>query len=106
MSDVLRYLVVQHFGVLFPVSALAGWMGPDTVSPRAEEESVHPSGQPRRHRAARARALLVVGVLGALMLAAPGVAGAASGALGTPHPAKGSPVTLGMISDGGSGLVE
>jgi branched-chain amino acid transport system substrate-binding protein len=70
-----------------------------------EEESVHPSARTGRSRAVLARAALAVGVLGAVSLAVPGGAGAASGALGTPRPASGTPVTLGMISDGGSGTV-
>jgi branched-chain amino acid transport system substrate-binding protein len=70
-----------------------------------EEESVHPSGRTGRSRAALAGAVLAAGVLGAAALAVPGVAGGTSSALGTPHRATGSPVTLGMISDGGSGTV-
>lgn len=43
-------------------------------------------------------------VLAALVVAVPGEAGAAAG-LGPQHRATGSPVTLGMISEGGSGTV-
>jgi len=70
-----------------------------------EEESMHPSGRTGRSGAALANAVLAVGLLGVVSLAVPGIAGGASSTLGTPHPATGSPVTLGMISDGGSGTV-
>jgi len=66
---------------------------------------VHPSGRTCRSYAALALAALVAGALAVAPLAVAGVAGAASNALGTPRPASGSAVTLGMISDGGSGTV-
>ena len=66
---------------------------------------MHPSGRTCRSYAALALAALVAGALAVAPLAVAGVAGAASNALGTPRPASGSAVTLGMISDGGSGTV-
>jgi branched-chain amino acid transport system substrate-binding protein len=57
------------------------------------------------HRARR----LVAGVgtlaVATMAMSSGGVAGASSSALGTPDPATGAPVTIGMISDGGSGTV-
>jgi branched-chain amino acid transport system substrate-binding protein len=56
-----------------------------------------------------ARGLLVAsaffGAAVSTMLPQLASSGAAPGAFGTPHSAKGSPVLLGMISDGGSGTV-
>ena len=62
-------------------------------------------------RRGRVHSVWRLSVLFALVLAAvptllpPLASGAAPGALGTPHPATGSPVLLGLISDGGSGIV-
>ncbi|HEY6427642.1 MAG TPA: ABC transporter substrate-binding protein [Acidimicrobiales bacterium] len=55
--------------------------------------------------------ILVAGALAAMFFAVPGPADAAAratndrGSLGSPHPAIGRAVTVGMISDGGSGTV-
>jgi branched-chain amino acid transport system substrate-binding protein len=67
--------------------------------------SLGPAG---RRAATAVNAFLAIGVIGATTLGtgliAPGVAGASS-ALGSAHAAAGSPVTVGMISDAGSGAV-
>jgi branched-chain amino acid transport system substrate-binding protein len=60
------------------------------------------------HRSIRRRALAGLGVLSmaSLAVASGSVAGASSSsALGKPDPAKGKPVVVGLISDGGSGTV-
>jgi branched-chain amino acid transport system substrate-binding protein len=60
------------------------------------------------HRSIRRRAFAGIGVLSvaSLAIASGNVAGASSSsALGKPDPAKGKPVVVGLISDGGSGTV-
>jgi branched-chain amino acid transport system substrate-binding protein len=68
------------------------------------EEFLRPATPTGRFRLGLARVVLTTAFVAGGLLAAPGVAGAAS-PLGTAHPATGSPVTIGMISDGGSGTV-
>jgi branched-chain amino acid transport system substrate-binding protein len=51
------------------------------------------------------RSLAGCAIAGAIMVATLGGTAGASNALGNPHPAKGSPVTIGIITDGGSGAI-
>jgi branched-chain amino acid transport system substrate-binding protein len=64
---------------------------------------------PGHHSRARRARRLVAGFgalcVTTLAVGSGGVAAAGTSALGTPDPAKGAPVTIGMISDGGSGTV-
>src|SRR5271156_5498453 len=93
---------------LFWISISGGLLrtSPAHQGPHFKEERVRSSHMSRRPGLRVAQGMLATSLLTALSIAtvATGTAGAASGGgLGAAHPATGTPVTVGVITDGGSG---